>query len=110
MHRVIITAFEIDEGASDAAVRIKAPGGWIGRRAGKQAGGSHFAEAAPKVAAIDGIEAAGPRQVETPESGNPVRIGIVIGQRQVISAIDQVLQRGLTDGGVRSDPAAPVSA
>ena len=59
--RLKAAAFEIDKRAANPTIRIVVPGSGIRRRSGEHAERGDLAHAAPQIAAVDGAQAAGPR-------------------------------------------------
>src|SRR6266852_2136286 len=90
---VVITAFGIEEAAPNMTVRAVVPRSRVGRRAAKNSGGNPVSHTCGKVSAVQRVETRGPGQIKASGPKHPTRVGIFIGQAQVISAIEQILQR-----------------
>ena len=90
---VVLAAFEIDKGTGDDAVGTVIPGGRIRRGAAEHPQRCALGKSRAKVAAVDGVEAGRPREIETAKSRDQSRVWIVVRHVQMVSTVDQALQR-----------------
>src|SRR5581483_2346606 len=109
MEVVKTTAAEISKSAANLPVWIVVPRRRIGRGTCEHARDHPGMNATAQVAPIDCVQTARPGQVEPSESGDPTSRGIVVSKGEMISAVENLLQRRLCLGRRRIDRAPVVS-
>src|SRR5581483_4696179 len=110
MKAVEFPALEVDERSTDDSVGTVIPRGWIRRGASENSGSCAAAKLLPEVSAVDRVEAWSPWQVKSPETRDQRGVRVVIGHVEVVSAIDEALQRLLACGRGFGQLSPPVAA